>query len=201
MHNLAEISAGIIRQSIPELSRNKLRFCWYDQPYSYLSAQAHGDTDYVILSEDLRSAPANVVRGGLGHELAHLVVSHGIDNSDQGYYESRMYDQWPFYAAVDERLTDLFAIRRGLGQELLAFGLWYEENRFPITSDNGLTIDEIHRVLSGKTIDVFDVMQTTPVQLRLPFSRFSDTLLSRTRTGCSYLRLPADTRPLQMRAS
>ena len=134
----------LIRRGFPELAGRhfEIRFgdsddwMWYD-----LSRRA-----FVIgVDTSLASAPRRVLEGGFAHELAHIVRDLRL-RPFQRALAYRRYRLHRGYRIRDERDTDLEAIRRGYGRQLLALMLWGRTRGYTSTREHGLLLAEIYRL-------------------------------------------------------
>jgi hypothetical protein len=101
---------------------------------------------FIGVDESLRGAPCPVLEGGLAHELAHIVRDRA-----RGPWQRRLalerYASLPAYRIRDERATDLLAIERGFGPQLLALLLYGRRLGYTSTPEHGLMLAEIARLV------------------------------------------------------
>jgi hypothetical protein len=140
----AAILRILIRRGFPELAGRDFRiqfgdygdWMWYD-----LAAGA-----FVIgVDNSLRATPRRVLEGGFAHELAHIVRDLRLGPFQRSLAYGR-YDRLRAYRIRDERGTDLEAIRRGYGRQLLALMLWGRTRGYTSGPEHGLILAEVLRL-------------------------------------------------------
>jgi hypothetical protein len=137
----------LIRRSFPELRRSRIRLqtgdydCWmYYEPA--------GRREFILgVDRSLESAPRRVLEGGFAHELAHIARDIRYSPSQLERAAAR-YAASAAWRARDERNTDLEAIRRGCGLQLLALMRWGRVRGYTSVREQGLLLSEVHRLLA-----------------------------------------------------
>jgi hypothetical protein len=133
----------LIRRGFPELAgRNfRIRFGDYDDWMWY---DLSGDTLVIGVDNSLAGAPRRVLEGGFAHELAHIVR----DLHWRPFQRGLAYDRYRTHRAYrirDEQATDLEAIRRGYGRQLLALMLWARARGYTSGREHGMLLADVYR--------------------------------------------------------
>jgi len=93
----------------------------------------------------LKKAPINAIKGGIAHELEHIIDEINMTN----YYKKRdteLYNRAERYRLLDEKQTDTNAIIRGYGKELMSLSRFLKNHCNIETT--GLTYKEIRKMLT-----------------------------------------------------
>ena len=91
-------------------------------------------------------APDNVIRGGLAHELAHIVDMRGW-TLGRKLAHSWLYKCSRTYRIAVERNTDLTAVLRGHGKDLLAFMDYAAAQGYDQYYEDGLSPRELRALV------------------------------------------------------
>lgn len=123
MNQPTRIVHGLISRYFPELRGTEID-AFYRRITNYLEYGEYASGGYYIrVDEKLKRASLIVLRGGLAHELCHILeyikLSPLLRNLDDQRCEvSRRY------RIRKERATDLEVARRGLLREIIAINRW-----------------------------------------------------------------------------
>jgi hypothetical protein len=139
----------LIRRHFPELRRVRIALqagdydCWmYYEPA--------GRRSFILgVDRSLEGAPRRVLEGGFAHELAHITrdIRYSPFQLDRAFGRYQRSLAW---SIRDERNTDLEAIRRGCGPQLLALMRYGRARGYPSCREQGLLIGEVRRRLKSK---------------------------------------------------
>ena len=134
----------LIRRGFPELAGRRflIRFGDFDDWMSYYPS---GDSFIIGVDNSLGAAPRPVLEGGFAHELAHIVR----DLRFRPFQRARAFEKYRDRLAWrirDERGTDLEAIRRGYGRQLLALMLWARTRGYTSGREHGLLLADLYRL-------------------------------------------------------
>lgn len=148
MHDLGLYVEDIVQKGFPEVAKAQISssFCCV-RCESYLVLERKTQFSYEILVDrSLKLAPQKVIIGGLAHEVAHL--SQGIKIGPLlERLEGILYARLPLYTTFVERSVDRLVVERGFGVELLAFVKYHNKKREAYTFFDGLTEQEIRKLL------------------------------------------------------
>ena len=133
----------VIRRGFPELAglRFQIRFGDYDE---WMWCDQVGNLWVIGIDKSLGAAPRRVLEGGFAHELAHIVR----DLRWRPFQRSLAYEHYRThrtYRIRDEQRTDLEAMRRGYGRQLLAFMLWGRARGYTSGRECGLLLADVFR--------------------------------------------------------
>ncbi|MBN1377438.1 hypothetical protein JW949_03870 [Candidatus Woesearchaeota archaeon] len=150
MNNLEEILDDVVINGFPEFMDEDIWIEYKSIKKSLLkSGELTDEGFYIEVDNLLKDTSANVIMGGVAHELAHLVTERNLSK-----YSSKKdglhYKRSKRYKTLDERDTDLRAILRGYGPHLLEFMKYSKEKGFPYYKKDGLSINEIKTLLKIK---------------------------------------------------
>ena len=147
MHDLLAVKDGIVAKGFPELALMDLSLKYEDLDDAYFEfdrirkGRYHIDVDIT-----LHKAPLGVLEGGMAHELAHI-----SEDCKRGGLAHRadmiLYSIFPAYETRDERKADMLAVKRGYGAQLLEFLKYANQRREDFTVEDGLTVEELERLL------------------------------------------------------
>jgi len=149
MQNLAEIRDQIIQTGFPELLSEDIQTEYKKLDDALLEYCGLTSEGYCIeIDNSMKDASIAVMEGGLAHELSHILTDL---NQERNF---RRRDRWARriskrYTVLDERNTDLQAIIRGYGPQLLAFLEYSQEKGFDHYKEDGLSIREVKAILSA----------------------------------------------------
>jgi len=149
MQNLDEIRDRIIQKGFLELMDEDIQVEYKDLDDALLEYCGLTSDGYCIeVDNSMKDAPTDVIEGGFAHELSHILTDIGQE------YSFRLRDRLARriskrYRTLDERNTDLQAIVRGFGPQLLAFLEYSQEKGFDHYKDEGLSIREVKAILSA----------------------------------------------------
>ena len=102
------------------------------------------EIDDMLIREQADEKLINVLKGGIAHELAHIVrKQRGLFNI---WMDKFLYKISKRYVELDERNTDLIVFLRGYGEELLKF-LEYSEKKYSRYEEDGLSQIELKTLL------------------------------------------------------
>ncbi len=139
---LEVIRDGIIRKAFPELINEDIQIEYKELRDACLEyGKFTSEGFHIEVDESLRTAPVDVINGGIAHELCHIMAD-----------KKRGLSEWLLrksvrYRMLDERDTDLRTIIRGYGRELLAFLRYAETKGYPYYKEDGLSIREIEIIM------------------------------------------------------
>ncbi|NQU98711.1 hypothetical protein HQ533_04545 [Candidatus Woesearchaeota archaeon] len=148
MTDLKKIRDNIIENGFPELMSIDIWIDWKklkDALIEYGGLTEEGF--YIEVDKSLRDAPTEVIEGGLAHDLTHILTD--VQQGRNLTLKDRLaYKISKKYKTLDERNTDVTAILRGYGSQLLAFLQYAEEKDFPHYQEDGLSIREISALVN-----------------------------------------------------
>ena len=149
MNNLEEIRDEVIRRGFPELMTENISIKYTQLKDAFLYCNDFPKNGHHIkVDEELGNSPREVLIGGVAHEFAHLVDAEKR-NTKGKVVDYILYNYLRTYRIAVERDTDLQAIMRGFGTELLAF-LKYTEKLEPHDEEHGLSAREVEAILLAK---------------------------------------------------
>jgi len=136
----------LMRRRFPELRsiRIALQFGDYD---CWMYYQPAGRRSFILgVDRSLESAPRRVLEGGFAHELAHIArdTRYSPCQLERAFARYRTSETW---SIREERNTDLEAIRRGCGPQLLALMQYARARGYTCCREHGLLPAEVHRRL------------------------------------------------------
>lgn len=144
MLNLEEIKDHVIETGYNELQQINIEISWHSVSGGLVTygdlyiPQNNGFNHigyYIYIHPLLKKAGKAEIRGGIAHENVHLL--RDIRQSrKQAEEEVRIYYHSKSYRIRDEICTDLEAINRGFGKEILALEIFREDS----LSHNGFGI-------------------------------------------------------------
>jgi hypothetical protein len=151
MNKLEKIRDEIIKKAFPELKEEDIQIEYKKLDDALVEWGAlTGEGFYLEVDEGLKNAPRDVLEGGIAHDLCHVV-----SEKEQGRFESWLdgvlYRNFKRYMRLDERNTDVEAVLRGYGQQLLTFLEYAEKEGHPRYREDGLSIIELQKLLSTGT--------------------------------------------------
>lgn len=136
-----------ILTKFPELRSKDIQIEWTESEESLLSVQELDPEGWIIeVDKDLENAKEAVIRGGIAHELCHILTDLKWKNSSR-LLDRLLYKISRRYEILDERNTDLETILRGFGPELLAFMVESEKAGLDFHEEDGLSIRELKALL------------------------------------------------------
>jgi hypothetical protein len=151
MDNLEEIKNYTINRGFPELIGSVVITADYkSMEDSYFEMDRLRKKEYHINADNsLINAGNKVIIGGLAHELAHISKDFN-KNWLANEIDSWLYSLSARYETWDERRADALAIKKGFGKELLAFLDYANERGEVYNKKDGLTAEEIRRILNSR---------------------------------------------------
>lgn len=145
--NLDKILNKIITSSFPELMGEDIQISWESIDDSLMvQGRLSEEGFYIEVDDSLKNSSNSVIIGGIAHELCHIVVSKGLTLKERRI-DSLLYRLSKRYRTMDERNTDLQAIIRGFGKELLEFMEYSESAGFDYYKEDGLSFREIKSIV------------------------------------------------------
>jgi hypothetical protein len=99
-----------------------------------------------VSREDAARMGHSVTAGVLAHELCHAEEDHRHGPFLEALF-SWLYERIPSLETRMERRIDCAVIRKGYGNELLAFQQYHDQHYEPYDRTDGLTADEIEKAL------------------------------------------------------
>jgi hypothetical protein len=145
--NLIALAKTMIETSFPDLSGMTLKLKIIDTEDYVMATWLERNEIHLDLSrEDAGRMGPTVVTGVLAHELCHAEEDrrHGPLLE---YLFSWLYERFPSLETRMERRIDMAVIRKGYGNELLAFQRYHDLYYEPYDQSDGLTLEEIEQAL------------------------------------------------------
>jgi hypothetical protein len=145
--NLVALAKTMISISFPALRRMTLKLKIIDTDVYVMAVRLEGKEILLDVSrEDAARMGRNVAIGVLAHELCHAEEDcrHGpfLEN-----LFSWLCERIPSLETRMERRIDKAVIRKGYGNELLAFQRYHDRHYEPYGQTDGLTVKEIEEAL------------------------------------------------------
>lgn len=145
MPSLQKINNAIIDEGFPELRDDDIQVS-YRSLKNFLAICILENKHYCIyVSPEMKGSPNIVLSGILVHENCHMLKEKHMNNyqrkKDKRFYKSKIFK------TLDERNTDLEAILRGYGREILAYKKYAEEMGLPYYEEDGLSVREIEKII------------------------------------------------------
>ncbi len=151
MENLDKCIRMIIDSGFPELSKTLITSSYSKMDYAYFEFSRNSRFSYHInVDKPLRKKKTEIIIGGLAHELSHIskeIKMNLIVSSIDGF----LYNKFDWYEKLDERNTDLLAVSRGFGKELLEFLKYADSKRKKYRSEDGLTVKVLEFILKNNS--------------------------------------------------
>ena len=147
MTELTRILNEVIKRGFPELLGEDIQIehlVLRDALLTYGELSHEGF--YIEVDETLCNAPADVLKGGIAHECAHIVFDK-LKGNKPFSLDMFAYKVSAQYKTLDERNTDLEVILRGFGTELLQFLKHSVHLGLDHYREDGLSIREIEILL------------------------------------------------------
>jgi len=146
-NQLTRLTIEIIERGFPELSNIELTAVFRkSKDYHFCWGLLSPEWFFIEASTRLKQAPLIAVSGGLAHELVHITNCYkniAFDNiADLIYKISRRSYIW------NERRTDMEAVKRGFGKELVAFSEWAYTGK-PENPERGLSMGELRSIVEA----------------------------------------------------
>lgn len=147
--NIKEILDKIIKKSFPELMGEDIRIEWKNLDDALMEQGGlTGHGYYIEVDKTLKKAKESVIIGGLAHELCHILTSIELSRG-KSITDIILYRISIRYKTLDERNTDLQAIIRGYGKELLEFMNHSEKEGYDYYKEDGLSVMEIKALFNS----------------------------------------------------
>ena len=144
---LYSIIDTMIKNRFPELSDIEIQLNLEESDDEFTAyGKLDGGGYYINVDKTLQQAPVPVIQGALAHELVHISLDKGM-NFIVRFFDGLLYQLCSWYETYDERKTDLLVIKRGYGEQLLAFSKFANEEYEEYTAEDGLTAEEIEKIL------------------------------------------------------
>ena len=145
--NLVALAKTMISISFPALRRMTLKFKIIDTDVYVMAVRLEGKKILLDVSrEDAARMGGDVTAGVLAHELCHAEEDwrHGPLLET---LLSWLYERVPRLETRMERRIDSRVIRKGYGNELLAFQKYHDRHYEPYDQTDGLTVKEIEEAV------------------------------------------------------
>jgi hypothetical protein len=145
--DLVALAKTMIERSFPALRGMTLRVEIIDSEDYVMSVCLEGKEIHLDVSrEDAARMGRTVTAGVLAHELCHAE-----EDCRHGWFLealfSWLYERIPSFETRMERRIDSAVIRKGYGNELLAFQKYHDRHYEPYDQTDGLTVKEIEEGL------------------------------------------------------
>jgi hypothetical protein len=145
--NLIELAKTMISTSFPALREMTLRVKMLDTEDFVMAVWIeHGEVHLEVSREDAARMGPAVMTGVLAHELCHAE-----EDCRHGPFLETVFswlcERIPRLKTRMERRIDLAVIRKGYGNELLAFQRYHDRHYEPYDQTDGLTVKEIEEAL------------------------------------------------------
>lgn len=154
MLNLEDIKNEVIEEGYSELKSTAIDVAWqrindglmtYGDLYFLKNGIYRVGGYYIDAHPILKKTGEQVVKGGFAHELGHIVKDIKQTRKEANM-DVRRYRCSRTYFIKDEICTDLEAINRGFGNEVLEFQIFREtENNY---NGYGITSEQIKYIIS-----------------------------------------------------
>jgi hypothetical protein len=145
--NLIALAKTMISASFPDLRGMTLKLKLIDTEDYVMAMRLEGKEIHLDVSrEDAARMGRSVVTGVLAHELCHAEE----DYRHGPFLETLFYwlcERIPSLETRMERRIDAAVIRKGYGNELLAFQRYHDLHYEPYDQTDGLTVEEIEEAL------------------------------------------------------
>ena len=116
--NLENLLYRIVSKSFHELKDQKIKIEYAEIENAYFGFSGNKKGYEMYVDPKMKKASKNLVVGGIAHELCHIVnemhLSSYVNRKDRLLYKKNSH-----YFQLDEKNTDLQAILRGYGKEIL----------------------------------------------------------------------------------
>ena len=148
------LAKAMISRSFPTLQGMKLKLKILDADDYVMAMRVKGKEIHLDVSrEDARRMKRSVLTGVLAHELCH---------AEEDYRRGPflvalcfwLYERIPSLETRMERRIDHEVIRKGYGNELLAFQRYHDRHYEPYDQTDGLTVQEIEEALRAHGVAV-----------------------------------------------
>jgi hypothetical protein len=141
------LAKTMISISFPALREMTLKLEILDSEDYVMATRLEGKEIHLDVSrEDAARMGRSVVTGVLAHELCHAEEDYRHGPLFEALF-SWLYERIPRLETRMERRIDLAVIRKGYGNELLAFQRYHDLHYEPYDQTDGLTIKEIEEAL------------------------------------------------------
>ena len=145
--SLIALAKTMISTSFPELRGMRLKLKIIDSEDCVMAVRLEDKEIHLDLSrEDAARMGRSVVTGVLAHELCHAEEDCRHGPLLETLF-SWLYERFPSLETRMERRIDIAVIRKGYGNELLAFQRYHDLHYEPYDQTDGLTAEEIEEAL------------------------------------------------------
>jgi hypothetical protein len=145
--NVISLAERMISKSFPTLRGMTLKLEIIDSDDYVMGMRLEGRVIHLEISrEDFARMEPNVVIGVLAHELCHAEEDHRHGPFLENLL-SWLCERIPRLETRMERRIDNAVIRKGYGNELLAFQRYHDEYYEAYDETDGLTVKEIEQAL------------------------------------------------------
>jgi hypothetical protein len=120
MNNLDAIRDEVVGYAFPELIRIPIELDYESIDRAFLRMLPYGEGYFIGVDTGMKDVNPNVVRGGMAHELAHIVFDLELSFIGR-LIDGLRYNVSPFYKSYLEKKTDNLVLERDMGPELLVF--------------------------------------------------------------------------------
>jgi hypothetical protein len=145
--NLIALAKTMISSSFPTLRGMKLKVEIIDTEDYVMSVRLESKEIHIEVSrEDAARMGRSVTAGVLAHELCHAEEDFRHGPVLEAVF-SWLYERLSSLETKMERRIDAAVIRKGYGNELLAFQRYHDRHYEPYDQTDGLTVKEIEEAL------------------------------------------------------
>ncbi len=141
---IEQILRRMIHRRFPELVHRKTAVGFGDYD-AWMVYDLDGARYSIGVDRSLQGAPRNVLEGGLAHELSHI-LRDSAKSPWQRKLAWRRYAASRAYRIGDERATDLLAIERGYGRQLMALMVYARGLGYTSCREHGLLLAEVSKL-------------------------------------------------------
>jgi hypothetical protein len=146
--DLIALAKTMISSSFPALGGMTLNVEMIDTEDYVMSIRLESKDILLDVSrEDAARMGPSVTAGVLAHELCHAEEDRRHGPFLEALF-SWLYERLPSLETRMERRIDSAVIRKGYGNELLAFQQYHDRHYEPYDQTDGLTVEEIQQALS-----------------------------------------------------
>ena len=152
----------MISSSFPALRGMALKVKIVDTEDYVMSVSLESEEIHLDVSrEDAAEMGRSVTSGVLAHELCHAEEDCRHGPFLEALF-SWLYERIPMLETRMERRIDLAVIRKGYGNELLAFQQYHDRHYEPYDQTDGLTAKEIKEALQHRPCSLSRQLSTGP---------------------------------------
>ncbi|MFH1710778.1 MAG: hypothetical protein ABH840_00535 [Nanoarchaeota archaeon] len=148
MSDLAIIKDSVIKQGYRELNPREIEIDYEKTRNRWLLYYCRNHSGFNIrVNSLLRDAPVRAKKGGIAHELSHIVAEKTRSKRTLAKtYQS--YHTFKLFRDLEERNTDLDVVLRGFGLGLAELFEYAKRFDIPYAEDLGLSSEEIRALLN-----------------------------------------------------